>query len=323
MIRLGNTHNTGIECYILEIICSTEIRKQANETFIIKWANILSEDIIRKAISFRNRLFWRWEKNPARSDYCYPLDWDDTFKAIDAIKAYARCFGKNRLFRLPNIKLIQELIEKTIYHSNSSGQEIKLKCKNDSSLYMFITDIENKKNNTEDIVVTSVVIRSLLINYKNRSGTMDDIIIRLLKKIIEIMEIGIKDKIPLMYLSRCYFSWGLLLMLLNDIKKYVPTIEERVSDNSKKYIEQKLYIKALPKEFYDNLIIDELNYAKIIALRLGMYKKEIYNMDRDYRIKKSDNPQIMYRHRSLGHFYGSKKWSNILDQYVKSRVFME
>jgi len=321
LIAISATNNTGIESYALEILCKPEMKNVFLRSFLRKWNRVLFRDIIKKSVPYQGRLFWRWEFSPKRADYFYPPDWDDTFKAIDAISSYREFLKKEISLKLPPCGLLYNLIKSTVYYDRTAGQDIKVRCKNGTSLYMFISDIKNKQNNTEDIMVTAVAIRSILNNYRQISADFLSLLISLYEKIVEVAEIGINDSIPFEKLSRCYFSWGLFLMTLLDIEKYIKSKSHRIKSIALRYLRD-MRINSLPiSRLYKNLIVDEINYAKLIALTISQDPNEhiLCWIHKNPILEQSVFPPVLYQHRRLEHYYGNPLWSFLLSIYAMEK----
>jgi hypothetical protein len=318
IIKIGTTSNSGIECYILELLCTPEMQTVYKNQILLKNDKNIFDDIINKSILYKRRLFWRWERIPMRNDYLYPIDWDDTCKAIDALTSYQSINKRILPVKLPNRKLVYELLKKSIYRNAYAGEDFKIKCKNEDSLYMFISNIKEKKNNTEDIMVTAVTIRTILKYYKKKNDELQNLVYKLYNKIIEVAEKAIDDNVPYMYISRCYLSWGLFIKTIIDIENELKIYNERVNKIIIKYLKKEWYESILPAIIYKYLIDDERYYATIIAMKNKIDPSKYISDVSTRKINKIENPQLMYRHRRLGHFYGSQNWSLILGEYVKT-----
>lgn len=323
LTTIGTTTNIGIACYVLEILCKSKFKNVFSKKIQDKWIQILLNQILNASIRFKRCLFWRWELKPLRTDYNYPPDWDDTCKAIDAINSYEKYYKKILALKMPNERLIYHLFKKSIYKDNNAGQEKKIYCKNDISLYMFVSDLKQKQNNTEDILVTAVTIRSILENFRSLDKNFLELLKKLFERVVEVAEIGIEKKIPFNSLSKCYFSWGLFILILLDIGKYFHGKSIIIENIAFKYVHNKLFTKTLPTCIFGNLIVNEINYAKLVAIQLGLNPK-IYLKGEYIENSGLSNfykPQIIYQHRRLGHYYGSPVWTFLLDLYVSKMQY--
>lgn len=314
------TNNAGIACYTCELLCRPDTERVLSHKIRSQWTKIILNQILDAAVEYEGYSLWCWEARPVRHDYKYPPDWDDICKAIDAIRSYERYFMKKVSITLPNRNQILSLLQQTIYSTNKVGEDIKLNCKNTTALFMFIANPKDKQNNTEDIMVTAVTVRSILVNFSSLVDSDLEILHSLTKRLVEVAEIGLEKRIPFSFLSRCYFSWGLYLLMLLDIGKHFQDKLEIIEMLGLKYIRNKLFTETLPSNLYPYLIQDELNYAKLVSMRIGRIACRYYNKEfvKCPNICEVMEHQIMYQHRRLGHFYGSPVWSSILTAYIYS-----
>ena len=74
----------------------------------------------------------------------------------------------------------------------------------------------------------------------------------------------------------------------------------------------------LPPKVANNLIFDELNFRYILLSKFSKYSDEIIKYDKDTVDNPYEFPRtpILYQHRRLKHFYGSRIWSLVIHFYV-------
>lgn len=290
--RQGST-NAGLLAYALEVMCASEETASSDQCRPLVNA-IISEAII----DVHQAAWWRWEKFPSRQDYLYPIDWDDQLKAMDAILAYNTRFpdGAANIF-FPERSVLSDRIVGSIYYSSIIGEDLCIETNETTALYMFDQSDGEKIGNKEDIFVTAVVLHSAI-----KHGLMDEKLgnyaIDLFKRLVFAARQGIAEKIPFHTLSRCYFSWSHFLYLIREIGNF------------------------LGVNIAFNDLVDE--YCNYISMR----KPTIYEVSNDlhdaYYRKKigvpvnlgcaffQENATIIYRHRRLAHYYGSRHWDGIL-----------
>ena len=159
----GITSNAGIPSHICELICSyPPLLKDFYSVLPHIYQHIIEEKVFISGINC-----WRWESKPSRNDYYYPPDWDDTCKAIDAIYAYNNAYGINDggSCNIIDRDALSKLLLSSVFYSNKAGQDKTISCKNTKALYIFIADINEKPNNTEDVFVTAVTLKTFLKNW--------------------------------------------------------------------------------------------------------------------------------------------------------------
>lgn len=312
--QAGSTSNVGIAAYACEALCSMKSVFEGVES----WARALVEQILEEAVNYNGMLLWRWEARPSRDDYYYPPDWDDTCKAIDAIRAYEQQFNKKVEANIPSTEQIGRLLERSFFYSKVVGQDVHHLCRNDLALFIFIADEEEKPTNTEDIVITAAILRTLQKHYQELVKQRQDVIRGLITRLIEVAQWGLENGIPLAFISRCYFSWGHYLMLLRDIVDGFPDLEYSIHSLVETYLGTVQIEKLLPGNLLPYLIDDEKRYAQLLALRVGpeigwLSKQLQVRIAREYFLPHFN---IVYQHRRLGHFYGSPIWSLILEWLI-------
>lgn len=313
----ATSSNSGLACYACELICSDQFSKCVSKKLQRKWAQINLKKILNESVTFQGSKFWRWEARPKRSDYLYPPDWDDICKAFDAINSYENYFNTKVKILKPRLHLIKNMLKKSIFTSNIAGEDIKINCQNKYAMYIFIASLDEKPNNAEDVFITAVTIRSILKNYSKLDNEFINLLATLMERLVEVAKIGMKKNISFCYLSRCYFSWGLFLLMLLDIGNYFPDYLEIIREIASYYIDENLFSETFPPDIANYLVLDEINYIRILSMRLKKKNKHGY---RDFyggeKLQNQKNLQLMYRHRRLNDYYGSPEWSFILDLYT-------
>jgi len=309
----GITSNVGIASYVCEALCSN-LREAISPELVYEISTALIQKINQNAINYQDYVLWRWEANPARPDYYYPPDWDDTCKAIDAIRAYENRFDLKWDIPLPKSNQVKQMLESSTFKSSTVGEDIKIEATNDLCLYMFLANKQQKTNNTEDIHVTAVTVRTIYLHYSDLTVEMEGVLSQLVARLIESATLGLKNNIPFCSLSRCYFSWGYYLLLLMDISNCYSSVRDIVEALAEEYLNRELYREIEPYNLRGNLIYSEYKNAALLATQLesknrGQIISEIETF--------SEKPfQIVYQHRRLNHFYGSPAWSRLLDLQI-------
>jgi hypothetical protein len=318
LIAKGKTSNTGIACYICEFICK-------NSNLLNSYPTIPDrclEHIIQESVEINGRSYWRWEAAPIRDDYHYPIDWDDTCKGIDAIIAYKNAFSLDPPILLPKITDLIELLYASVFVSKEAGEDVKIPCKNDLAMYMFIADLNKKPNNTEDIFVTTATLRTFLITLQVRDQKFLSLANSLLYRVFNVAEWGISNRIPMSFISRCYLSWSFLLHLLQDISIALPKYFSRCNKLIAAYFENEIFKLLFEKKLRPFLIRDELSHALILARR-GIPNESTIQHDllKEIILSNKLKSSLLYRHRRLDHYYGSEYWSGLLREIATERMY--
>lgn len=310
-VAAGLSSNAGIASYVCELLCF-QARHVRAPSWAQRWAERLVTQILDEAVELDGALWWRWEKNPSRSDYFYPPDWDDTCKAIDAIRAYETTFGETLSIPLPSVHQILKAMRQTVMQKETLGEEHRCSCVNGVALRMFITDNGAKPNNAEDLMVTAVTVRSILRNFPDRPEELDELLAALIKRLLEVARFAIRDGMPFGFLSRCYFSWGLFLLCLTDTAHLTGEARDSMNAIVSDYFAKQMYSRGLPASLAKYLIADELSYARLLRARTGVSATIV-------PFSEPANPgqvRFLYQHRRLGHFFGSSVWSRLLDAWA-------
>ncbi len=293
----GGTSNTGLFAYALEAICRSE---QLWETFGPLSAEKLYLRILSEAISEKeSSQWWRWEKNPSRADYLYPFDWDDQFKAMDGLQAYASLKAERASeLRFPSAAVLTHRISKSLYSSSELGEDVKLNTSNKTALFMFDESKGAKLGNKEDIFVTAVVLESAA-----RYGLYDNlgfnaVALDLYKRLLFAAEEGLMRRLPFHTLSRCYLSWAHFIYLL-----------DRISLNLG--VESKLY--DFTYLYAQHVTTSAPTVIELANERHDAYFRKALGMQAFHRSSDSClDDTIVYRHRRLGDYYSSPVWDDIL-----------
>jgi len=317
LIAKGKTSNAGIACYICEFICKNYESLKSFSTI----PNSCLEHIIREKVDINGQTYWRWEAEPIRDDYYYPIDWDDTCKAIDAIVAYTKILPLDVPISLPKTDNLLDLLYTSIFNSKEAGEDVKIKCKNDLAMYMFIADLHQKPNNAEDIFVTAVTLRTFIVTLHLRNQELLSLTDQLLSRVFEIAEWGLENRIPFSFISRCYLSWGFLLHLLQEISfelsNYFNSCEKLIALYFKKEIFRLLHENKL-KPF---LIYDELSHAIIISKRNNSSTPIRNDLLKEIHLSNEFQTSFLYRHRRLDHYYGSQYLSKLIRIIATERMY--
>lgn len=295
--RSGGSSNAGLFAYALEAICNSE---QLWETYGELATEPLYSRLLSEAICGNNNTkWWRWEKTPARPDYLYPIDWDDQFKAMDGLQAFAnRRPEKANEIVFPHANELIRRISASIYSAADLGEDIKLTAANKTALYMFDESNGAKPGNKEDIFVTAVVLESA-----SRYGLYDDTRFRsvafdLYERLLFAAEEGLSRRLPFHTLSRCYLSWAHYIYLLDKVSNILC-----VNSDLEKF-----------RQLYNVYIEVSSPTAIELANELhDSYYRNSFGMQVDRRDNFSKlNEAIVYRHRRLGDYYSSPVWDYFL-----------
>jgi len=313
----GETTNAGIACYVCEYAC----KHRALLDLDTRVLGSLAGQIIDQAVYLHGTTLWRWEATPSRADYSYPPDWDDTCKAIDAISAYEEVSGACANARVPSRDQLWCLLEQSLFERAHVGEDAKLPCDNNLALYMFMADPSVKKNNTEDIFVTAVTVRTFVATLGGAQSTEIPVIDQLLLRLIEAGRKGLANRLPFSALSRCYLSWGLFLLTLTDVAGHLPRHRASVRDLIAQYLGTHLFADMCGDPLWPYLVCDEVCYARLLSNGLdGLEREKLDETEELIGAKGLPRLGILYRHRRLGDIYGAAEWSGILDPIACSAL---
>ncbi|MBN1916926.1 MAG: hypothetical protein JW889_03370 [Verrucomicrobia bacterium] len=271
----------------------------------------LIDSILGQMLLHDSVAVWRWEKRPSRPDYLYPPDWDDTCKAIDAIRAYEVLTGQSLDVPLPTSKWLAQELKASFHVSPVAGQDSTRPCRNQLALFMFLAGRDEKPNNTEDIMVTAVTLRTVLRFYRDVAMELEGELLSLGERLLEVACWGLLDGIRFSEVSRCYYSWGHFLLILHEIGELLPFLRPRITEQCSIYLRGRLYSSLLDDNIRSHLAQDEACYAAFLA-RLVAPEIEPVLVSHARRLGQAESPQVMYRHRRLGHMYGAPAWTYLL-----------
>jgi hypothetical protein len=296
--RSGGSSNTGLLAYALEAICKSEglwetFGAVATEPLYLR---LLSEAIIEED----GTQWWRWEKKPSRPDYLYPFDWDDQFKAMDGLQAYAsRRPERASTISFPHTNELIRRIFTCLYSSSDLGEDIKLVTSNKTALYMFDQSNGAKPGNKEDIFVAAVVLESAdRYGLYNNAG-FRTIALRLYERLLFAAKEGLTRRLPFHTLSRCYLSWAHYIYLLDKISN-VLNINSNLNELCQLY--DKFLAYSCPT------ILEQANERHDAYFRSLCGMKPLHRTTNSYL-----DDTVVYRHRRLGDYYSSPVWDDLLD----------
>lgn len=309
LVPAGTSQNAGIACYVCEAICGQWHAAPENGAQLGAAARLIDQ-ILDQAVAIDSETLWRWEKVPRRSDYLYPPDWDDTCKAVDAIKSFEFATGGHAAIQGPSAEWVGRALCASMFEADTLGEDAVFRCENRLALHMFITSRQEKANNKEDLMVTAVTLRSILRHYPSVVIELTDVLRSLFFRLVEAADLGLRNSVCLSEISRCYFSWGHYLLALVDISRLTGWVSATTMGLIKHYLTSNAFEELLPQELRDHLIQDERRYACILASQAGV--RSLAPSWELLRTPDETSPQVMFQHRRLKHCYGSSAWSDVL-----------
>ena len=298
--RSGGSSNVGLLAYALEAICKSDPLWETFGALATEplYARLLSEAIIDE----NGTQWWRWEKKPSRADYLYPFDWDDQFKAMDGLQAYAsRRPERSSEIVFPHANELLRRISACLYSSSDLGEDVKLVTSNTEALFMFDESGGAKPGNKEDLFVTAVVLESA-----SRYGLYEDsvgfrtIALDLYERLLFAAGEGLTRRLPFHTLSRCYISWAHYIYLLDRISCAL-NIDSKLDELRQLY--DAYLATSCPT------VLEQVNE------RHDAYFRTLCKMETFHRfpISRVDDT-VVYRHRRLGDYYSSPAWDDLLAQ---------
>ena len=298
----GETENAGIACYVCEYLCGKHRFLTFNERR--RWVGVLVNQITSQAVSYDGIWLWRWERNPLRHDYLYPPDWDDTCKAIDALTACKRIYNIDCDNMLPTARALGDLLSNSIERSPVAGEEVRIPVTNTLILPIFMASRAVKANNTDDPHVTAVSLLCILSHYPELLVTHGHIVEELYDRLVEIASIGLRSRLRLSSLSRCYLSWSHYLWLIMCVSVILRRHTSEVIGLSRDY-----------------LLAEGWNGSETVACEVEEYYGKMLSRAchidcRGLRRRYETSRGIMYQHRRLGHYYGSPALASLLHAMI-------
>ncbi len=303
-LKIGNTPNNGLECYL----CESVLRSNYSDEFLQRQINKSIKRILTEAQYYNGKNFWGWEKKSSIPKVFFPLDWDDTSKAMDVLflAINRNCFDVRKDF-LPNNDLWRNEIKNSFFKCDTIGEDVKIKYKNGLSLSVFFGPMAEAWEKRDDPMVTVTTVRSTILWYSNVFSELRKDFIELIDKQIYLANYIIKYGIPFYKISRYYFSFGhyfyLLLQTLN-LLGFDPLyfINNQIYSMVEKSIS---YLKNIRED------IVLVNCEPFWWCLIGVEAKILTKSDIDFIDFSKYNFKdyyFIFRHRRLKHFYSSRAW---------------
>lgn len=302
-IRLNNSDfpnpvNYGLECYLCEASLKLE-----DENLIEEIKQSIKKITTQKQI-YKGKAFWGWEVAPSIKNIFFPLDWDDTCKAVDVISlAFKNNIISESEFKeinLPDSKLWQEEIKNSLFETKTIGEDYILETRHTQALTVFFGKHSENWKFRDDPMVSLVTIKTTYLWYNDVFQNLKVDFIELTKRLIFTYNSIVQNgKLKFEHISRYYFSFGHFAFRLFEL---LELIEDKSLNDYIDWQNTTAIFSTLNNEdkLWFSLIFRKYNIKEI---------SYFYFFD---TLEKLDNNQPIYRHRRLNHLYGAKDWTKRL-----------
>lgn len=309
---LNYSFNRGLECYLGEALA----RLGDKNAWIQKELDESLKRIFDQGVYYKDYMFWRWEREPSIMSVYFPLDWDDTSKAIDFIYTCKKnyCFNFD-FYKLPNFEIWEDEIKKSLFYSNKMGVDVVLETNNDLALSVFFGDLSSKWPKREDPMVTISTIRTTFYWFHETFKKMENEFHRLIFRQSDLVMELINNSMPFEKLSKYYFSLG------HYIFRFIETIlligydflEIGLDINIILNRINKTYLSILDNHSDTKIICDEEKWWVLIGIQLDIIEKDDL-LDNLFFKYSNFEMNMIFRHRRLEHYYTADKWTQKLQE---------
>jgi hypothetical protein len=291
----------GLECYLGEARCSTEEWAQSAE----------ADDSLRRlrdeAFKLDGALVWGWERRPSLPQVVFPPDWDDTCKAIDYINA-ASDAGSRLALRLkdelPSSHWMHRALLDSAFQSPSGV-----------GLSVFFSDGKVQLAPREDLMVTAVVLRTLGRWYGDVRAVERNAIFQHATRCVRLLQRCLGGA-SFARLSRYYFSAGhYALRLVQALRacELTSLLPSELQQPSRLALVIAAQRNQRERDWW-LLVRGELHGSAGELAGLSAAYSHLTKAPRPRR------PDIIFRHRRLGHYYGASDWTRRLQALEAARI---
>ncbi len=314
--------NCGLSCYLGEAYILSKPNSKGFDNLVDGLYQLLFDEK-EKFNNDKKCSFWGWEKNPTIGSK-FPLDWDDTAKAIDFIKA-ADNYKKIAVDVdeiLPKSKTLNQIFKNSIFENKNIGidkNNANISCPYKKALFVFFGQGSEKYNSNlrDDPMVTVTTLRMLAMHYPEIINENRQIVKSLLLRLLFTLDYLLKNNLYFKDISRYYFSLGHFAFRLIECVELLSSIGFLF--NKSKFTSNK-NIKSKIEESYslinDSSTIHDDGYIENFWWYLIGLKIELITIQSDFHAKAVDlynlPDRVIYQHRGLGHQYFSPGWENKL-----------
>src|SRR5215218_8607294 len=134
LVKTSMSPNRGLESYLGEAYCRQGTVSQFD------WNEVHSSvaRILDEGSQWGPYLVWGWECKPSISNIRFPVDWDDTSKAIDFLATVGTLDNnKSSTTRLPDDSFWEEHLASALFQADEIGIDIKKNCRHQIGISVF------------------------------------------------------------------------------------------------------------------------------------------------------------------------------------------
>lgn len=321
---LGYSSNLGLECYLGESLASLE--------YIDTWALpelIASQNrVLNECRPYKGFAFWGWERKPSIKGVYFPVDWDDTSKALDFLLSLKDRRGfalsEDGAHPLPNAEFWEKELRRSLFDRRDIGNEIILPCKFKTALSVFLASPFRELPIREDPMVTVVTIRTTAKWFPSVVTQMFGSMIELLRRAACVLNYTLEYGIPFSKLSRYYFSIGHYAFRLLEATKILGVDLMEIGINHELLLQKtqgacNLAFTHIHKQNLNSPSHEDIKWWLLTGFLLELINR--HDNDLANFFKYSDSGTVMiYRHRRLGHFYTADKWLERLQLWEYNKI---
>lgn len=295
-------NNLGLECYLGESL----INSQLTDIRVTKEVNDSIKRLIKEAQFHRNCLFWGWEKIPSIEKIVFPIDWDDTAKAIDFINSSKDIIGQSAFDEiiLPSPLIWKEELKKSIFETESVGEDIVLSCPHKIALSVFFGKKADEWEPRDDPMVTVATVRTTKLWFPNIADDMNTLLLALIKRASFILNHLLEtSNHKFEFFSRYYFSFG------HFAYRFLETTEMfgwDFFDFLKNQISLNERIQNADRIIFSNANDFDSDAVWWYLIGLKLKKVKFRNNVINFIENLKDVP--IFRHRRMNHYYYAKNW---------------
>jgi len=275
--------------------------------------------IVADAVCVDGRLLWRWLKTPTRPDYVYEPDYDDTARAIAALRLGQMLLGTEEIaevFALPFLRhhgLGFDLADLAVQDFCNLDSQLQPSCGAGTSfraVYIFIGGLAAKPNNTVDPIVNANLLYATAMGSNGKHAAARVLWRELRRYLWEVVRRR-DDVFPhFADFSRCYLSPCFLGYILAQIGSVAPNlvgprILRDLAEGISQYCMQRM---PTAEEAAWSLVTMAKARSPNRELADALAERMLNEMDESEGVRQ---PSPIYQHKRLGHVFGSKACSTL------------
>ena len=320
---LGYSSNRGLECYLGEALA----RSGRIETWAYPELSRSCQRLLEESRQYKGYQVWGWERKPSIKEIYFPLDWDDTSKALDFLFLLKGrqdvCVAWNESLRLPDSVFWEKELRQSLFSCRGVGVDVFLPCDTSIALSVFFGPDSSQMPPREDPMVTVTTIRTTAFWFPSVLAQMYREIIELLRRSACVLNYVLQDSIPFSSLSRYYLSAGHYAFRLVEAANAMGlNLEEIGLRNHLISKTIRMAIRSVLANYniiYDCSLDEEIKWWLLTGLLLGQVSMDELD-SRLFMTKNEISNAIIFRHRRLGHYYSAEGWLERLQQWEYERL---